>query len=625
MFEDLCDYDEYHLGYSDPQNEFPSSKNYSEVFKEIHCNHNKISVEQDELNSKEWSVQESDNIFEFSDSEIYLNFDWDNTEFEEATITENFNKEISDLNSTSKTECNDLMCLFVSTLTDPLDSDDDTNLNIKFEHKKVQTENKNSKMTDTYSSKVDLLALNTDYEIKTHINIRNSISNNGIINRETSKNILYPMQISASNKYTLFAESINLLIESLDFDIMKSIFLHVREIIDYNLISNFLLSKSTKNLKFNKLPERLKLLFTNFNDFYCLRQQIYNNCEAQTDEKPQAKRARKNAEIPSDFKFEKAHKEVNPKFNKEIKEFYVQYIVRVTPNNLTIENFLQFFSGHISPDGYIYIRSNDLDCLVRFDPRITKLPNDIPKKNLPMIKDRVMEKLNPNNNYYEAHVIRLKLIYLLALYWARKNNYQEPDIIKGFESLVYSTSESLCPYCDVLLPQKLHAGKNSIENYNQYLESLKSRINCSDVDNLMKTSLVRLEKDNEIDLTSVDIFNGFKMNKLEIFSILKPIEDHEYYNQNFFLKSNSEYLHHLTKQHGVYSDGSEMKAPILVHTSEGYKAKCTSCDTLHDIKNFSPCSDRNELKAHIFLTYFRHCEKHHREGRNLKKRMRKQY
>lgn len=86
------------------------------------------------------------------------------------------------------------------------------------------------------------------------------------------------------------------------------------------------------------------------------------------------------------------------------------------------------------------------------------------------------------------------------------------------------------------------------------------------------------------------------------------------FDDYFYGRNDSDYLHHVTKHHGVYSDGSEQALPdVVVLDDRGrYYAHCEECELLIKIKN--PTGE--EIVGNRFLGYLRHCLKHRNRCKN---------
>lgn len=85
----------------------------------------------------------------------------------------------------------------------------------------------------------------------------------------------------------------------------------------------------------------------------------------------------------------------------------------------------------------------------------------------------------------------------------------------------------------------------------------------------------------------------------------------------FYGRNNSEYLHHVTKHHGVYSDGTEHDLPKLVIADKKgrYFTYCELCNEIIKIKKIAN-NDDNFVSSHKFLSYLRHCLKHSNHSKN---------
>lgn len=86
------------------------------------------------------------------------------------------------------------------------------------------------------------------------------------------------------------------------------------------------------------------------------------------------------------------------------------------------------------------------------------------------------------------------------------------------------------------------------------------------------------------------------------------------FDDYFYGRNDSDYLHHVTKHHGVYSDGSEHALPDLVVLDDRgrFYAHCEECEELVKIKD--PTGE--EIVGNRFLGYLRHCLKHRNRCKN---------
>ncbi|GMM43547.1 hypothetical protein DAPK24_001220 [Pichia kluyveri] len=90
-----------------------------------------------------------------------------------------------------------------------------------------------------------------------------------------------------------------------------------------------------------------------------------------------------------------------------------------------------------------------------------------------------------------------------------------------------------------------------------------------------------------------------------------PYTDGMDLNCIFHTVADSSYMHHVCKDHGVYTTGNEMSIPIFGKTSKGYVAVCTQCVT--------PIRLSVDIKANnlnnCLISYFRHCFIKHKNKR----------
>ena len=82
-------------------------------------------------------------------------------------------------------------------------------------------------------------------------------------------------------------------------------------------------------------------------------------------------------------------------------------------------------------------------------------------------------------------------------------------------------------------------------------------------------------------------------------------------NTIFHNVDDSSYMHHVCKDHGVYTTGEEMPIPVFGKTSKGVVAACTLCE--HSC-NLSIGFYSDNLK-NCLISYFRHCFTKHKSKR----------
>jgi hypothetical protein len=94
----------------------------------------------------------------------------------------------------------------------------------------------------------------------------------------------------------------------------------------------------------------------------------------------------------------------------------------------------------------------------------------------------------------------------------------------------------------------------------------------------------------------------------------------------FYGTTDSAYMHHITKDHGVYSSGYEMPIPVVCENilnndhngkhSQGYGIFCTQCRRV--VSNISEADAKKATQNNILIPYYRHCFEEH----NIKKQSR---
>ena len=97
-------------------------------------------------------------------------------------------------------------------------------------------------------------------------------------------------------------------------------------------------------------------------------------------------------------------------------------------------------------------------------------------------------------------------------------------------------------------------------------------------------------------------------------------------SQMFFNMNTSAYLHHVTKQHGVYSNGTEMPLPAAIGSvleTKDMKSgrKCllvdaVTCPVCHQMIKIQKLSDPSLVGRNRFLAYFRHMLTHNMKKKN---------
>lgn len=82
----------------------------------------------------------------------------------------------------------------------------------------------------------------------------------------------------------------------------------------------------------------------------------------------------------------------------------------------------------------------------------------------------------------------------------------------------------------------------------------------------------------------------------------------------FHKMSNSDYLHHLLKHHGVFSNSTEVPIPRVGTSKGSWSAFCPYCGIECKMKHYGVRFKEGE---HHFLSLLRHCDAAHKQGKNL--------
>ncbi|KAG7895980.1 hypothetical protein KL936_000688 [Ogataea polymorpha] len=147
--------------------------------------------------------------------------------------------------------------------------------------------------------------------------------------------------------------------------------------------------------------------------------------------------------------------------------------------------------------------------------------------------------------------------------------------------------------------------------------------------NITSNRLVRFANHDNVNFYEPRVFrylrtkNTCKRHKREgLCSFCKPTKQdfQNDFNNLFFDLNSSGYLHHLTKQHGVFSNGSEMPLPKLIglhpelksnknsaKIGHVYVAVCPICNEKVKVQDLSP---ESKVSGNRFLAYFRHMLTH---------------
>ncbi|KAH3666236.1 hypothetical protein OGAPHI_004425 [Ogataea philodendri] len=182
----------------------------------------------------------------------------------------------------------------------------------------------------------------------------------------------------------------------------------------------------------------------------------------------------------------------------------------------------------------------------------------------------------------------------------------------------------LVPYCSLnkltpeLFVNRLQYGEDNMWGYEINKKS-----------NITSNEIVRFGNNDHINFYEPRVFrflrshHNSKRHKREgLCSFCKPTEQdsEDNFDGLFFDLNSSGYLHHLTKQHGVFSNGSEMPLPTMIglhpelkNNKNSYKidhvyvAVCPICNEKVKVQDLSA---DNQATGNKFLAYFRHMLTH---------------
>ncbi|KAG7842359.1 hypothetical protein KL942_001097 [Ogataea angusta] len=195
---------------------------------------------------------------------------------------------------------------------------------------------------------------------------------------------------------------------------------------------------------------------------------------------------------------------------------------------------------------------------------------------------------------------------------------------KGRPEYTEMINMHLIPYCSLNeLNPELFVG------HLQYKKDHPWAYEINKKSNITSNQLVRFANNDNVNLYEPRVFrylrtkNTGKRHKREgLCSFCKPTKQdfHNDFNSLFFDLNSSGYLHHLTKQHGVFSNGSEMPLPKLIglhpelksnknsaRIGHVYVAVCPICNEKVKVQDLSP---ESQVSGNRFLAYFRHMLTH---------------
>lgn len=106
---------------------------------------------------------------------------------------------------------------------------------------------------------------------------------------------------------------------------------------------------------------------------------------------------------------------------------------------------------------------------------------------------------------------------------------------------------------------------------------------------------------------------GFNKEGILIREALCPYCPVNFDNLNlcFYNLAGSNYLHHVVKNHGVWSTGKEMPPPVLYETNLGTFITCGFCNHHPKMKFKSDISERDRIIDSQFVGYYRHIMQYH--------------
>ncbi|KAG7873570.1 hypothetical protein KL916_002174 [Ogataea parapolymorpha] len=195
---------------------------------------------------------------------------------------------------------------------------------------------------------------------------------------------------------------------------------------------------------------------------------------------------------------------------------------------------------------------------------------------------------------------------------------------KGDPEYMEMINMHLIPYCSLNeLDPDLFVGH--LQNKRDHLWAYE----INKKSNITSNRLVRFANHDNVNFYEPRVFrylrtkNTCKRHKREgLCSFCKPTkQDYQNdFNNLFFDLNSSGYLHHLTKQHGVFSNGSEMPLPKLIglhpelksnktsaKIGHVYVAVCPICNEKVKVQDLSP---ESQVSGNRFLAYFRHMLTH---------------
>ncbi|KAG7722256.1 hypothetical protein KL949_000691 [Ogataea haglerorum] len=209
----------------------------------------------------------------------------------------------------------------------------------------------------------------------------------------------------------------------------------------------------------------------------------------------------------------------------------------------------------------------------------------------------------------------------------RKSTLVE-DFIRVFEKgdpeYMTMINMHLIPYCSLNeLSPELFVGHLQLKMDHPWAYEINKK------SNITSNQLVRFANTENVNFYEPRVFrylrskNTCKRHKREgLCSFCKPTkQDYQNDFDNLFFDLNSSgYLHHLTKQHGVFSNGSEMPLPKLIglhpelksnkssaKIGHVYAAVCPICNAKVKVQDLSP---ESQISGNRFLAYFRHMLTH---------------
>ena len=261
----------------------------------------------------------------------------------------------------------------------------------------------------------------------------------------------------------------------------------------------------------------------------------------------------------------------------------------------------------------------------------------IKRKPIVYTENDILRAINYINqyNHYNIEKISIKLPETISIQGKVFNilpfkewqleyfQYQLPNNIQNVNILLNKFNDSDWKYYCNYIDQPHYEINN---------KSLPLRY-CKQIGNFYEPFIIRERRKDGYEYTREEILNRKKRYKIgknkddcnyivEAMCPYCPIINNldNSINDYFYGRNDSEYLHHITKHHGVYSDGTEHPLPKLIVYDNNFKyfAYC-ECGELTKIKKLGDNNNNNTgTNGNKFLSYLRHCLTHLTNSKNGK-------